>query len=80
MKNTGICPKCQSHHIVEESRKTSSYYNNWVTVKQNWAKFISLVRYICVDCGFTEEWVKEIEDLDKIEKKLKRSDDFDEFV
>ena len=80
MKNTGVCPKCQSYHIVEESKKTSMSYNNYVTVKQNWAKFIFLVRYICLDCGYTEEWVKDLKDLKKIEKKLLKSDDYDEFV
>ena len=55
-------------------------YNNWVTVKQNWAKFIQLTRYICLDCGYTEEWVKDSEDLAKIEKELRKNDNYDDFV
>ena len=56
-------------------------YNNYVTVKQNWAKFIMMSRYICLHCGYTEEWIDDPDDLAKIEQKLKKNNkDYDGFV
>lgn len=81
VKNSHQCPKCGSADIVVESKKSSISYNNYVTVKQNWAKFIMMSRYICLSCGYTEEWVDKVEDLIKIEKKLKKENkDYDGFV
>lgn len=82
MKNTRQCPKCGSADIVVESKQTSKMsYNNYVTVKENWAKFIMMSRYICLTCGYTEEWIDKPEDLEKIEKKLKKENkDYDGFV
>ena len=81
MKNTSKCPKCGSGDIVKEDRKNSISYNNFITVKQNWAKFIFMTRYICLHCGYTEEWVDSVEDLEKIEKKLKKDNkDYEGFV
>ena len=81
MKHNHKCPKCGSADIVTENKKTSISYNNYVTVKQNWAKFIMLVRYICLHCGYTEEWIEDAEDLNKIEEKLKKDNkDYEGFV
>lgn len=81
MKNNHQCPKCRSADIVKENKKSSISYNNYVTVKENWAKFIMMTRYICLHCGYTEEWINDLEDLKKIEKKLKKDNkDYDGFV
>ena len=81
MKFTHKCPKCESADIVKESKKNNPYYTNYVYVKKNWATYITLARYICLRCGYTEEWVDTQEELDKIEKKLKdKNKDYDGFV
>lgn len=80
MKFSNKCPKCESPDIVKESKQTNMHYNNYVSVKKNWASFISLTRYICLHCGYTEEWVDDPQDLEKIEKKLKKDKDYDGFV
>ena len=81
MKFDHQCPKCKSQDIVKEDKKSNPYYfNNYVYVKKNWASYIPLTRYICLYCGYTEEWVDEAVDLDKIAKKYKKKDDYDGFV
>lgn len=81
MKNSNQCIKCNSRDIVKENRSTSISYNNYVTVKKNWAKFILMTRYICLRCGYTEEWIDDLVDLNKIEEKLKnKNKDYDGFV
>jgi ssDNA-binding Zn-finger/Zn-ribbon topoisomerase 1 len=81
MKLTHQCPKCQSADIVKEDKKNNAFYTNYVFVKKNWASYINLTRYICLHCGYTEEWVDDPSDLDKIEKKYKKQNkDYDGFV
>ena len=43
-------------------------------------KAFPVSRYICCHCGYTEEWIENKTHLDKLHKKFKFSDDFDEFV
>ena len=40
-----------------------------------------MTRYICLRCGYTEEWIDDLVDLNKIEEKLKnKNKDYDGFV
>ena len=81
MKFSNQCPKCESSNLVKESKKSNPYYTNYVYVKKNWASYISLTRYICLHCGYTEEWVDKPDELEKIEKKLKKDNkNYDGFV
>ena len=74
MKNTNTCPKCGKHDIVRFDGYTGSYGsgNNIMTGSPVFSA-VNVNRYICLDCGFTEEWIDTC-DLDKIEnsKKAKR--------
>ncbi|MBE6546025.1 MAG: hypothetical protein E7668_01120 [Ruminococcaceae bacterium] len=58
MKNTNICPKCQSSNIVRIDGHTGAYGsgNNVMTGKTIFST-VNVNRYICCDCGFTEEWI-----------------------
>ena len=56
MKYKLICPKCESTEII---RPRGSKYNTSFRVSlDKWgSRFANIDRYICVNCGFTEEWV-----------------------
>lgn len=58
MKNTGICPKCQSNDIVRFDGETGAYgAGNNITLGRTIFSAIPVNRYICCSCGFTEEWI-----------------------
>ena len=58
MKNTGICPKCQSDDIVRvNGASDASAYGNFMYTGYTLFSAVSMNRYICCDCGFTEEWI-----------------------
>lgn len=69
MKNTNTCPKCGSRDILKIPGYTGAYGsgNNipltFSTVKVH--------RYLCCNCGFSEEWVN-VEDIPRLENKFKR--------
>ncbi len=75
MKNTKLCPKCQSTDIVRLDGTVGAYgsgNNVYVTA----LRAVKVNRYICCRCGFCEEWIDR-EDLDKVKnsKKAKRWQD-----
>lgn len=57
MKNTGVCPKCQSDNIVRIDGTTAPNYGNFMYTGYTLFSAVSVNRYICCNCGFTEEWI-----------------------
>ncbi len=74
MKNTRICPKCSSPDIVRFDGYTGAYGsgNNMMTGNTIFST-VNVNRYICCECGYTEEWIDK-EDIEKVKnsKKAKR--------
>ena len=67
MKNTNVCPKCQGNEIVFVKGRNDGYGvgNN---IQVGVVKRVLINRYICCNCGYSEEWVDK-EDIPKIKKK-----------
>ena len=74
MKNTRVCSKCQSSNIVRIDGYSGAYGSgNNVMTGITVFSGVPVNRYICCDCGFTEEWIDKC-DIEKIanSKKDKR--------
>ncbi len=71
MKTTKTCPKCHSDHIVRIDGYCGPYGigNNIMTGKSVFSA-VNVNRYICCDCGYTEEWIDK-EDLSKVQNSKK---------
>ena len=70
MRNTKRCPKCGSQNIVRVPDNPSRYAsgNNIYTSTFTLMKKIPVIRYVCCDCGYVENWVeggKDREDLNR---------------
>lgn len=74
MKKTGLCPKCGGREIVRIDGYAGPYGtgNNVMTGKSIFSA-VNVNRYICLGCGFSEEWIDE-GDLAQVagSKKAKR--------
>lgn len=58
MKNTGLCPKCGGENIVVVDGHAGPYGSgNNIMVGMTIFSAVKVHRYICCDCGFTEEWI-----------------------
>lgn len=69
MKNKNTCPKCGSKDILFIPGEVGLYgTGNNIMTGMTLLSGVPVNRYICGDCGFTEEWVN-LEDLPKIKKK-----------
>jgi len=66
MKNSNKCPKCESGQIARVE-----YFGGWSKniptglISGN----VKVIRYVCVSCGFSEEWIDSPSDLQKLVKK-----------
>ena len=60
MKNTGKCPKCGGTHIIRVPDNARRYGsgNNIYTSKVTLFGKIPVIRYVCYDCGYVENWVE----------------------
>lgn len=78
MKFTCCCPKCQNSEIaiIEGGAFKGNIYN---TLSFGLST-VYLTRYVCTDCGYTENYVDDPEDLQKIKNKFIRPGKGSEFV
>lgn len=74
MKNSKICPKCEHSNIARLEGSVGAYgAGNNAMIGSTIFSAVPVARYICLDCGYTEEWI-EREDLPKVasSKKAKK--------
>lgn len=71
MKNTKICPKCQNNDIVRIDGNAGAYGSgNNIMLGGTIFSAVKVNRYICCNCGFTEEWI-DTWDIDEIKRSRK---------
>lgn len=79
MKYNFCCPKCQNSEIaiIEGGAFKGNVYN---TLNFGLST-IYLTRYVCTSCGFTENYVDDPKNLQKIKEKfINKDDNGSEFV
>lgn len=68
MKNTHHCPKCNSSDIIKIAGPASVGYTQ-NKVPTGWMSSGNVDRYVCMNCGYTEEWLAKDVNLNKLRKK-----------
>ena len=68
MKNGSGCPKCGSRRIVRipDNHGRHASGNNIYTTRATLLGKIPVIRYVCLDCGYVENWVETRRDLEKL--------------
>lgn len=71
MKNSNKYPKCGSSDIIKIPGHAGAYGSgNNIMVGMTIKSAVPVDRYLCADCGYSEEWV-DTDYIDKIKKKFK---------
>ncbi len=71
MKYRNTCPKCNSADIVRFDGSAGAYgAGDNVMVGTTIFSAVNVNRYVCCQCGFTEEWI-DVCDLEKIKNSKK---------
>ena len=71
MKNSGRCSKCGSGRIarIPDNGRYANGNNIYLKSAVVLADRIPLIKYICCECGYVEEWVESRADLAIIEER-----------
>lgn len=70
MKNTGTCPKCHSGDILRIEGNAGAYGSgNNILIGASIFGAVKVTRYLCGQCGFSEEWIDRKEDIEKLRRK-----------
>lgn len=71
MKNSGRCPKCSGSEIVRVPGELTGFGGgNWIRVGATVFSNVKVSRYVCVGCGFLEEWAdNQFGSLEQIAKR-----------
>lgn len=64
MKKTKVCPKCNSSQVVRFDGFRGGYGAGNYLVTSAFSA-VNVNRYVCCNCGYTEEWI-DIEDLEEV--------------
>ncbi len=70
MKTGTPCPKCGGCRIIripDNPRRHASGNNIYTTTATLLGK-IPVIRYVCGDCGYVENWVDTRRDLEKLKE------------
>lgn len=69
MKNSKICPKCESSDILR-IKGSAGPYGTGNNIKVGLTSFSAVLvnRYLCCNCGFSEEWIDEV-DIPELKRK-----------
>ena len=71
MKNSKTCPKCGCYEIVRVEGSAGPYGSgNNIMIGATIFSAINVNRYVCLNCGYSEEWIDK-EDLDKLKNSKK---------
>ncbi|MBR2651167.1 MAG: hypothetical protein IKD45_05855 [Clostridia bacterium] len=71
MKNTKKCPKCGGGEILRFDGHCGAYgAGNNMMLGTTIFSAVNVNRYVCVACGYSEEWIDE-EDIKKLKKSRK---------
>ena len=69
MKNSRICPKCNSNDILVVPGSSEAYgAGNNIRVGMTIFSSVLVDRYVCCHCGYSEEWIRR-EDVEKLKRK-----------
>lgn len=65
-KNQKICPKCQSLDII--NLDNTSLHSQYTSIKTGLMTVADIEVYVCGDCGYFEQYIRNTSDLEKIKK------------
>ncbi len=68
MKNSKKCPKCASSDILRIPGGLDPSGNS-IPAGMTVFSSVLVTRFMCVICGFSEEWVESNADIQKLKKK-----------
>ena len=75
MKNKKRCPKCGSDSIIRvpDHPYRHASGNNIYTTTYTLVGKIPVIRYVCSDCGYVENWVETRQQIESLHQRFGRN-------
>lgn len=71
MKQTNTCSKCKARDLLRIPGKSGAFGSgNNIPVGGTIFSAVKVTRFVCSQCGFSEEWIDSPEDLAKLQEKF----------
>lgn len=71
MKQNNTCPKCNSQQIILiPGELGGAGAGNIIPIGITLFNTVKVTRYMCSDCGYSEEWIDNPKDLKKLKANL----------
>ncbi|MCK5130368.1 MAG: hypothetical protein KAQ68_10970 [Clostridiales bacterium] len=71
MKNSTQCPKCESVDIMQINGLIGQTQTTLNLISISSSEGVAVTRYVCSDCGYSEEWIVG-KNLKKLKKKYRK--------
>lgn len=65
MKNGNPCPKCGRNEVLYVPGGLLEGQDHAILANPLWGTVFRIARYVCVACGYSEEWVDREDDMTK---------------
>lgn len=71
MKQSAKCVKCGGQEIIRAPDHVGAYgAGNNIRLGGFPVKRVTLTRYICAGCGYSEDWIDSQQDIDRVKAKF----------
>lgn len=68
MKDSNTCPKCNFTDVIRiPARLPATSSENVISV--GWMSAVKVTRFVCATCGYSEEWIEPLEDVEKLRSR-----------
>lgn len=72
MKTTGKCAKCGSTEVLRIPGQVGAFgAGNNIPAGKTLFSSVKVARFLCGQCGYSEEWVESAADLQKLREKYR---------
>jgi ribosomal protein S27AE len=72
MKTTGKCAKCGSAEVLRIPGQVGAFgTGNNIPIGKTLFSSVKVTRFLCGQCGYSEEWVESADDLQKLREKYR---------
>ena len=81
MRYSELCPKCQSNDIARvEGRPGGKTYGNYIQTRSliSVNSGIEVIRFVCLKCGFSEEWIESRSGLERLRNECGRVNPYEQ--
>jgi len=72
VKDTGVCSKCNSDSVLRIPGKHTGYgAGNIIVIGLTAINAAKVTRFVCEQCGYSEEWIESKRDIQRLIAKYK---------